>query len=414
VQCRASGGPCDVAENCDGANTACPADAKQSTTVVCRPAADQCDVAETCDGANNACPTDAKQPSGTVCRPSGGICDIADSCDGLNNACPADAKQPAGTTCRAAAGVCDQPEVCNGSSDLCPSDSKKPSGTVCRASAGVCDVAEVCNGTGDSCPGDGFASSSTVCRPSASACDVAENCTGSGPTCPADTGLPDTDGDGVCDALDDCPNVSDPSQLDSDGDGKGDACDPCNNVGPTFATKSKLIVTKLFSGPGDDKFKLKGYMLLSQTPAVRPDLNGLRLMLQNVGGSGIGTPAFDATLPSGAYNVVQRVGWKINGSTTKFVYKNAGNPVPLVFGINKASIGLVTRTPGLIKFSFGGKNGDYSDSMNPLVAGSLPLKATLILDVAPHSSTTQCGETNFAAGNCLLVSAGNTAKCQLQ
>ncbi len=35
----------------------------------------------------------------------------------------------------------------------------------------------------------------------------------------------DTDGDGVPDATDNCPNVSNPSQADSDGDGVGDACD---------------------------------------------------------------------------------------------------------------------------------------------------------------------------------------------
>lgn len=36
----------------------------------------------------------------------------------------------------------------------------------------------------------------------------------------------DPDGDGVCAAMDNCPNVSNPDQSDCDGDGVGDACDP--------------------------------------------------------------------------------------------------------------------------------------------------------------------------------------------
>ena len=48
---------------------------------------------------------------------------------------------------------------------------------------------------------------------------MAEACTGASATCPADTGLPDGDGDGTCDAQDDCPLVADPGQADSDGNG---------------------------------------------------------------------------------------------------------------------------------------------------------------------------------------------------
>ncbi|MFO0872557.1 MAG: M12 family metallo-peptidase [Phycisphaerales bacterium] len=40
---------------------------------------------------------------------------------------------------------------------------------------------------------------------------------------------PDADGDGVCDSVDNCPNVANASQADSDGDGVGNACDGCPN-----------------------------------------------------------------------------------------------------------------------------------------------------------------------------------------
>src|SRR5215468_5630223 len=97
-------------------------------------------------------------------------------------------------------------------------------GTECRPTAGDCDVAEVCAGIVPLCPADVLQSAGFVCRPSAAACDVPEVCTGLSIDCPADTGTPDTDGDGVCDALDNCPLVANATQVDSDGDGVGDAC----------------------------------------------------------------------------------------------------------------------------------------------------------------------------------------------
>jgi hypothetical protein len=45
-----------------------------------------------------------------------------------------------------------------------------------------------------------------------------------------DARLPDFDGDGVPDAIDNCPELANPDQRDSDGDGLGDACDRCPTV----------------------------------------------------------------------------------------------------------------------------------------------------------------------------------------
>ena len=43
------------------------------------------------------------------------------------------------------------------------------------------------------------------------------------------TSANDSDGDGVPDTIDNCPNTANPDQKDSDGDGVGDACDGCPN-----------------------------------------------------------------------------------------------------------------------------------------------------------------------------------------
>src|SRR5206468_2027986 len=141
---------------------------------------------------------------------------------------------------RRSAGVCDLAESCTGTSAACPRDAK--STAECRPAAGPCDAAEQCDGSSDTCPPDAYQPATAECRPSTGVCDPAELCTGSSPTCSADVMAQDTDGDGVCDLIDDCPTNPDPAQLDSDGDGIGDACDPCNNIVPVFAIKQRVRI----------------------------------------------------------------------------------------------------------------------------------------------------------------------------
>ncbi len=54
------------------------------------------------------------------------------------------------------------------------------------------------------------------------------------PVCfPVTVCRPDTDGDGICDLLDNCPNIYNPGQEDIDGDGRGNACDNCPTIANT-------------------------------------------------------------------------------------------------------------------------------------------------------------------------------------
>lgn len=186
TECRAAGGACDVAEQCDGTTLSCPADSFVAAGIACRPAVDICDVAEQCTGMDATCPVDDKVAPGTQCRPSAGSCDVAESCDGVSDVCPPDAFLPAATICRAAADVCDEQETCNGSSGACPPDGFLPATTVCRAATGVCDEEETCDGVSGACPSDAFLPPTTVCRAATDVCDEVETCTGAGGSCPPD------------------------------------------------------------------------------------------------------------------------------------------------------------------------------------------------------------------------------------
>lgn len=55
----------------------------------------------------------------------------------------------------------------------------------------------------------------------------------------------DADGDGVPDAQDNCPTVSNSNQSDSDGDGVGNACDQCQNTTEGLVTQQGCSIAQL-------------------------------------------------------------------------------------------------------------------------------------------------------------------------
>jgi hypothetical protein len=78
--------------------------------------------------------------------------------------------------------------------------------------------------------------------------------------------LPDTDGDTVCDATDNCPGEANTDQANADADPLGDACDPC--TGGANAFKHKVTITKLLTPIGDDKITFVAQANLT-TPSPR-------------------------------------------------------------------------------------------------------------------------------------------------
>lgn len=409
VECRAAAGVCDIAEQCDGSSNTCPSDAK--STAECRAVADVCDTAENCNGIGDNCPADAflgSHGGAFLCRSSVGACDPEENCDGLMAACPPDLISTAGTLCRAVAGACDIAEVCDGSSTDCPADVYFSTGVVCRGAAGVCDVTEVCTGSGAACPADAFVPSSTVCRASTGICDIAENCTGSGANCPADIGEPDGDSDTICDPDDNCPTVDNTDQADGDNDGLGDLCDGCTNALNVQTTRTKLVITKLATPPGDDKLVYKGEMIIPTSPALDLIGKGARLTIVDTASVAV----VDATLPPGLYNVAAKKGWTANGTSTIFKYKNGSSNLTPVAGIYKLTIKKkVSTPPGKISFSLKGKTGIY-----PVISGNLPLHATLIVE-GPLGLNNQCGDSFFPGPaapfpTCRFNGGFSTVKCQ--
>jgi hypothetical protein len=120
--------------------------------------------------------------------------------------------------------ACDEIDVCGAHKQVCLMDDIAQSLDQLSAAAGAIYPAYFC-GTPDAEP---------LCTPTRTA-TMPVNASVNGST--VYTGQPsaeDTDGDGVPNAMDDCPGVFNPvrpvddgAQADFDGDGDGDACDPC-------------------------------------------------------------------------------------------------------------------------------------------------------------------------------------------
>jgi hypothetical protein len=155
-----TGDPCTGGSECADACNETADDCFEPSGTACTDDTNPC-TTDTCDG-GGACAHPAGNP-GAPCRPVAGGCDIAENCDGSNPACPADAFVAGGTECRGTAGICDVAEDCTGSGPACPPDGFEPNTVECRADAGECDVAENCTGSAAACPADGFDPDGAAC-----------------------------------------------------------------------------------------------------------------------------------------------------------------------------------------------------------------------------------------------------------
>src|SRR5262249_13628907 len=133
--------------------------------------------------------------------------------------------------------------------------------------------------------------------------DLAETCTGVDAVCPVDAVAPDSDGDGICDPLDGC--TPSPSGV---------------------VHMPRVTLHHLTTPPGDDTLVLSEVMIVPKTPPIDPVTNGLRLALNDRHGAAM----LALTIPGGAYDRIQRVGWRTRhtGRGTLWRYVNRTGAAP--------------------------------------------------------------------------------------
>ena len=262
---------CDGSETCDPVQDCQPGDARCIDQAHCDDVRDECicvDDGDCDDGV--ACTIDSCDGGRCTSAADDTLCDNGDFCDGIETCDAVAGCQPGADPC--SDGLDCTLDTCDENLDECHNDvelgnclidavcyadgtedpgnscqscqpltdallwSPRPDGTSCDdgnscTSGDSCQIG-ACTGTAspDPCCGDPdpcCGSSNPCCGSSNPCCGSSDLCCGSPDPC---CGKDDSDADGVCDDIDNCPAVANADQADADGDGIGDPCDNCPGV----------------------------------------------------------------------------------------------------------------------------------------------------------------------------------------
>ena len=168
-------------------------------------------------------------------------------------------------------------------------------------------------------------------------------------------------------------------------------------------SKSKLVVRRLDTPPGDDTLTFKGELVVAHpfAPLLDPVSAGVAVVIEDA----VGARVLDVTVPGGAYDPVSKVGWQAarSGTSWKYVDKSVTPPG----GITTVTVkDMAKKQPGLLKVKVVGKRGDY-----PVDTASLPLTGLLILD-PPTAASGQCGVATFVGAEQACTTDGKGVKCR--
>jgi hypothetical protein len=212
----------------------------------------------------------------------------AGTCEGTPRTCPASDDPCTRSTCDETAGACVTAAEPDGTAcddgNRCTRTDACLKGRCTGSDPVVCTAADQCHGAGTCEPATGRCSSPA--RADGTACDDGDACTELDACVAGRCGgqvSPDNDGDGLCDTVDLCPHVSDPSQTDDNGDGIGDACQcsapaPGNCIAGGGSKRTDCLIE--FASTGPLSFNRRGTKLKNELrctdgdPAC--DLDGAR------------------------------------------------------------------------------------------------------------------------------------------
>ncbi len=226
----ANGTACNDGNACTQTDTCLSGQCSGGNAKSC-PAGGPCTVG-VCDPDDGACAV-APKPNGAACS-DGDLCTSGDTCQsgqcaGSPVSCGETECALAGS-CDAGTGACVRPPKADGLGcsdgdactlgDVCQAGECEATGTVTCPPPGPCQLAGACDASDGQCT---YAN-----KPNGTTCDDGDVCSTASAcqsgVCAKASGDSDADDDEVCDGVDNCPDVYNPSQTDSDGDGTGDAC----------------------------------------------------------------------------------------------------------------------------------------------------------------------------------------------
>jgi len=166
-------------------------------------------------------------------------------------------------------------------------------------------------------------------------------------------------------------------------------CDlPC--PAPVPATDAKIVVKGLSGASGDESLTIKGIAALPDPEAIDPVSFGLRVFVRSAPGVLVG----HVLVPPGAFDAGSGAGWLVNGSGTRWKYRNPTGPA----GATTAKV--IRLATGDVKFVVRGKRGARLRR-----DGTFPLSAQIVF-----AGDGQCAET--AVAGCTTAGGGDVVKCR--